>query len=40
MRTVEPLRDKLSKARAIVKVIDKNTLTPEQKEDMKDIMQD
>ena len=37
---VGPLRDKLSKARAIFKAIDRNTFSHEQKEDLKDIMRE
>ena len=38
MHTVEPLRDKLSKAREILKLIQKESLSPKHQKYMKDIV--
>jgi hypothetical protein len=40
MGAVGPLRDKLNKARAIIDQLDREQFTPEEQEDMKDILRE
>ncbi|MDB5385429.1 MAG: hypothetical protein JWM11_1075 [Planctomycetaceae bacterium] len=40
MRTISVLRDKLSKAKAILDTFDQTMFSPQEKQDMKDVMTD